>query len=118
MRWLSSRRVAATRLQGGLQHLVYNKVLRLRASDEKALGQVVTFCSSEQERMFDAIHMSSITVGSPIMFAMAVGYSVWLMGPYALIGNLIILLFYPLMVSPLFGMVSSFKNILCSEDLI
>lgn len=87
----------ATRLQGGLQHLVFNKVLRLRAADDKALGQVVTFCSSEQERMFDAIHMSSITVGSPVMFALAVGYSVWLMGPYALIGNAIILLFYPIM---------------------
>lgn len=87
----------ATRLQGGLQHLVFNKVLRLRASDDRALGQVVTFCSSEQERMFDAIHMGSITVGSPVMFIMAVGYSCWLMGPYALIGNVIILLFYPIM---------------------
>lgn len=87
----------ATRLSGALQHIVYNKLLRLRASDEKALGQVVTFCSSEQERMFDAIHMGSIAVGSPIMFFLAVGYTVMLMGPYALIGNAIILMFYPLM---------------------
>ncbi|KAK3910281.1 Multidrug resistance-associated protein 5 [Frankliniella fusca] len=87
----------ATRLQGGLQHLVFNKVLKLRAIDDRALGQVVTFCSSEQERMFDAIHMGTITVGSPVMFILAVAYSWWLMGAYALIGNLIILLFYPIM---------------------
>lgn len=33
------------------------------------------------------------------MFTMCVIYSVWVLGPWALVGNLVILLFYPVMVS-------------------
>lgn len=64
----------ATRLQGALQNMVYDKVLRLRASDEAALSQVLTFCSSEQERIFDAIHMGTIIVGTQSSKAMVKRY--------------------------------------------
>jgi len=41
---------------------------------------------------------SSIT-GTPVMFVMCLTYSLLVLGPWALVGNIVILLFYPIMVS-------------------
>lgn len=87
----------AIRLQGSIQHLVYKKMLLLRSGGERALGQVITFCTNEQERVFEAAHMGVLILGTPVMFTMCVIYSVWVLGPWALVGNLVILLFYPVM---------------------
>lgn len=53
----------ATRVQGSVQHLVYKKMLLLRSGGEKALGQVITFCTNEQERVFEAVHMGVLILG-------------------------------------------------------
>ncbi|KAK3927988.1 Multidrug resistance-associated protein 5 [Frankliniella fusca] len=87
----------AIRIQGSIQHLVYKKMLLLRSGGERALGQVITFCTNEQERIFEAAHMGVLILGTPVMFTMCVTYSVWVLGPWALVGNLVILLFYPVM---------------------
>jgi len=41
----------------------------------------------------------SFNTGTPVMFAMCLTYSLLLLGPWALVGNIVILLFYPIMVS-------------------
>lgn len=87
----------AIRIQGSIQHLVYKKMLLLRSGGERALGQVITFCTNEQERVFEAAHMGVLILGTPVMFTMCVIYSVWVLGPWALAGNFVILLFYPVM---------------------
>ncbi|KAG8233856.1 hypothetical protein J437_LFUL006879 [Ladona fulva] len=85
------------RVQGALQLLIYKKMLLLHSGGEKALSQVLTFCTNEQERIFEAVAMGVLILGTPVMFTMSVVYSCLILGPWALIGNLIILLFYPLM---------------------
>lgn len=87
----------AIRVQGAMQHLIYKKTLLLRSGGEKILGQVLTFCTNEQERLFEACHMSVVLLGTPVMFVMCVTYSLLVLGPWALVGNVIILLFYPIM---------------------
>ncbi|XP_034256173.1 multidrug resistance-associated protein 5-like [Thrips palmi] len=87
----------AIRIQGSIQHLVYKKMLLLRSGGERTLGQIITFCTNEQERVFEAAHMGVLILGTPVMFTMCVIYSVWVLGPWALVGNLVILLFYPVM---------------------
>ncbi|PSN51489.1 Multidrug resistance-associated protein 5 [Blattella germanica] len=47
----------ATRVQGAMQHLIYKKMLLLRSGGERVLGQVLTFCTNEQERLYEACHM-------------------------------------------------------------
>lgn len=54
---------AAIRVQGAMQHLIYKKTLLLRSGGEKILGQVLTFCTNEQERLFEACHMSVVLLG-------------------------------------------------------
>ncbi|XP_046390511.1 ATP-binding cassette sub-family C member 5-like [Ischnura elegans] len=85
------------RVQGALQFLIYKKMLLLHSGGEKALSQVITFCTNEQERIFEAVSMGVLILGTPVMFTMSVVYSCQILGPWALLGNLIILLFYPLM---------------------
>jgi hypothetical protein len=46
-----------------MQHLVYKKMLLLRSGGEKILGQVLTFCTNEQERLFEACHMGVLLFG-------------------------------------------------------
>ncbi|XP_071446221.1 ATP-binding cassette sub-family C member 5-like [Hetaerina americana] len=87
----------AVRLQGALQFLIYKKMLLLHSGGEKALSQVITFCTNEQERIFEAVSMGVLILGTPVMFTMSVVYSCQVLGPWALLGNLIILLFYPLL---------------------
>ena len=54
---------AAIRVQGAVQHLIYKKMLLLRSGGEKILGQVLTFCTNEQERLFEACHMGILLLG-------------------------------------------------------
>jgi hypothetical protein len=49
--------LTAIRVQGAVQHLIYKKMLLLRSGGERVLGQVLTFCTNEQERLFEACHM-------------------------------------------------------------
>ncbi|KAJ4445532.1 hypothetical protein ANN_12212 [Periplaneta americana] len=98
----------AIRVQGAMQHLIYKKMLLLRSGGEKVLGQVLTFCTNEQERLFEACHMGVLLLGmytltgkpakgTPVMFVMCLTYSLLVLGPWALVGNFVILLFYPIM---------------------
>jgi hypothetical protein len=41
----------------------------------------------------------SFNTGTPVMFVMCLTYSLLVLGPWALVGNVVILLFYPVMVS-------------------
>jgi hypothetical protein len=41
----------------------------------------------------------SFNTGTPVMFVMCLTYSLFVLGPWALVGNIVILLFYPVMVS-------------------
>ncbi|KAM7283631.1 multidrug resistance-associated protein 5 isoform X2 [Ixodes scapularis] len=49
------------------------------------------------ERIFDAAMNGMLMLGTPVMFLLTLVYSCCLIGPWALMGNFIILLFYPIM---------------------
>jgi hypothetical protein len=55
--------LAAVRVQGAVQHLIYKKMLLLRSGGERVLGQVLTYCTNEQERLFEACHMGVLLLG-------------------------------------------------------
>ncbi|GLH12006.1 Multidrug resistance-associated protein 5 [Gryllus bimaculatus] len=76
----------AIRVQGAMQFLVYKKMLMLRSGGERVLGQILTFCTNEQERLFEACHMGVLMFGTPVMFIMSVTYSLLVLGPWALGG--------------------------------
>ncbi|XP_067124016.1 ATP-binding cassette sub-family C member 5-like isoform X2 [Centruroides vittatus] len=86
-----------TRFQGALQILLYKKLLRMRVVGEKQAGQIVNFYTNDIERLFESVVTGVLALATPIMFILTLTYSCVLLGPWPLLGHLIILLFYPLM---------------------
>lgn len=95
MSWVTGS-YTAIRLQGAVQLLLYRKILRAHI-DEKMAGQVVNHVTNDLERIFEASMNGMLVLGTPFMFLLTLSYSCYLIGPWALVGNLIILLFYPIM---------------------
>jgi hypothetical protein len=53
----------ALRLCGATQYLGYSKLLRLANPNDNALGQLVTFCTSDQERVGESVIVSVLLFG-------------------------------------------------------
>ncbi|XP_065304617.1 ATP-binding cassette sub-family C member 5-like [Dermacentor albipictus] len=86
----------AIRLQGALQLLLYRRMLKVRV-EEKHSGQVINHVTNDMERIFDAAMNGTLMLGTPVMFLLTLVYSCYLIGYWALMGNIVILLFYPVM---------------------
>ncbi|XP_077509755.1 ATP-binding cassette sub-family C member 5-like isoform X2 [Amblyomma americanum] len=84
------------RLQGALQLLMYRRMLKVRV-EEKHSGQLINHVTNDMERVFDAAMNGTLMLGTPVMFLLTLVYSCYLIGPWALMGNFVILLFYPVM---------------------
>ena len=93
------RKIAQFRIQGATTYLGYSKMLRMASPSDAALGQLITFCTGDSERIHEAVVSGILFVGTPMLFLLAAVYACHLVGPIALLGLLIILLFYPIAVS-------------------
>jgi len=51
------------RLQGAMQLMMYEKMLRLKTGGEKILSQTLTFCSNDQQRIFECVTGGVLAVG-------------------------------------------------------
>ncbi|KAJ8310779.1 hypothetical protein KUTeg_012644 [Tegillarca granosa] len=54
-------------------------------------------CSNDGQRLFDACSIGPLLIGGPFILACGIIYSVFLIGPWALVGGAIYILFYPFM---------------------
>ena len=54
---------SAIRLTGALQYLGFSKLLRLSNVNEKVLGQLVTCCTGDQERIAESVIISVLFFG-------------------------------------------------------
>jgi hypothetical protein len=54
---------SALRLCGAIQYLGFSKMLRLANPNDNALGQLVTFCTSDQERVGESVIVSVLLFG-------------------------------------------------------
>ena len=87
----------AIRLLSAVEYCGYSKLLRLTSPNEAALGQLITFTTADHERIQDSVVNGCLFIGTPFMFIMSIVYSIYLVGPSALVGSIVILLFYPIM---------------------
>ena len=88
---------SAIRLLSAVEYCGYSKLLRLTSANEAALGQLITFTTADHERIQDSVVNGCLFIGTPFMFIMSIVYSIYLVGPSALVGSIVILLFYPIM---------------------
>lgn len=82
-----------------MEFVGYSKLLRLTNPNDAALGQLITFVTSDHDRIQDAITNSMMGLGAPVLFLLSIVYSCYLIGPSALVGYVVIFLFYPVMVN-------------------
>ncbi|XP_045623977.2 ATP-binding cassette sub-family C member 12 isoform X1 [Procambarus clarkii] len=87
----------ATRVTGAVQALMYKKVLRLRTGGERLSAQIINFSNNDMERLFEACISCVFITAMPVIFLLSVVYCVYILGPWALLGQGIYILFYPIM---------------------
>jgi len=95
---LRKNNFSGMRFLGASQYFGYCKLLRLANVDDSALGKLVTFCSGDMERIFEGIVLFPIICVTPLMFVLSLFYSWMLVGPWSLLGCVVVMLFYPIMV--------------------
>uniref|UniRef100_G3WLH3 ATP-binding cassette sub-family C member 5 n=1 Tax=Sarcophilus harrisii TaxID=9305 RepID=G3WLH3_SARHA len=86
------------RLRGAILTMAFKKILKLKNMKEKSLGELINLCSSDGLRMFEAAAVGSLLAGGPIVAILGMVYNVIVLGPTAILGSLVFLLFYPAMM--------------------
>jgi hypothetical protein len=56
--------MAGMRVEGALQYMAYGKMLKLRNGGEGVLSQCITFCTNEQERIFECVFSGVLAIGT------------------------------------------------------
>ena len=80
---------------------------------------MVTFCTGDQERINEAVVAGTLLLGTPVLFLLSAGYAWYLVGPYSLLGLLVIRLFYPIMVNvPIWFLKTRLKFLIHREELL
>ena len=82
-----------------MEFVGYSKLLRLTSPNDAALGQLITFTTSDHDRIQDAVVNGVMFIGTPFMFLLSISYTIYLIGPSAIVGFVVIFCFYPVMVS-------------------
>ncbi|XP_052104159.1 ATP-binding cassette sub-family C member 5-like isoform X3 [Mytilus californianus] len=85
------------RMRGGALSLLFKKILKLRGLKDKTVGELVNICSNDGQRLFDACAIGPLLFGGPVVLVYGTIYTVFLIGPWALVGSATFLAFYPFM---------------------
>ncbi|XP_060742129.1 ATP-binding cassette sub-family C member 5 isoform X1 [Tachysurus vachellii] len=95
--WATNYRTAA-RLRGAALTFAFEKILRLRSTKEISTGELINICSSDGQRLYDAVSLGCLLGGGPVMGLLALSYNISFLGPTAVVGSIIFIIFYPLMM--------------------
>ncbi|CAH3042269.1 unnamed protein product [Pocillopora meandrina] len=87
-----------TRARAMILTMVYNKVSRLRNVGDRSIGEFVNLCASDADRVHQGVALCSFVFGFPVVITCTIIYTVIYIGPSALIGCGIFLLFFPIQV--------------------
>ncbi|CAC5405400.1 ABCC5 [Mytilus coruscus] len=94
--WVTNYKTGV-RMRGGALSLLYKKILKLRGLKDKTVGELVNICSNDGQRLFDACAIGPLLFGGPVVLVYGTIYTVFLIGPWALVGSATFLAFYPFM---------------------
>ncbi|XP_062857046.1 ATP-binding cassette sub-family C member 5 [Trichomycterus rosablanca] len=88
----------ATRLRGAALTFAFQKILRLRSTKDISTGELVNICSSDGQRLHEAVVMGCLMGGGPLVALLGLSYTTYFLGPTAIIGSAIFFVFYPSMM--------------------
>uniref|UniRef100_A0A8C2HRT8 ATP-binding cassette sub-family C member 5 n=1 Tax=Cyprinus carpio TaxID=7962 RepID=A0A8C2HRT8_CYPCA len=95
--WAVSYRTAA-RLRGAALTFAFQKILRLRSTKDISTGELVNICSSDGQRLYEAVSVGCLLAGGPLVGILGLSYTTYFLGPTALVGSAIFVIFYPTMM--------------------
>ncbi|KAM7000367.1 ATP-binding cassette sub-family C member 5 [Tautogolabrus adspersus] len=95
--WAVNYRTAA-RLRGAALTFAFNKILRLRSTKEIGPGELINICSSDGQRLYEAVSVGCLLAGGPLVGILGLSYTAYFLGPTALVGSAVFILFYPVMM--------------------
>ncbi|XP_030595324.1 multidrug resistance-associated protein 5 [Archocentrus centrarchus] len=88
----------ATRLRGAALTFAFRKILSLRSTKDISPGELINICSSDGQRLFEAVCMGCLLAGGPLVGILGLSYTTYFLGPTALVGSAIFIIFYPIMM--------------------
>ncbi|KAF7657887.1 hypothetical protein LDENG_00020780 [Lucifuga dentata] len=95
--WAVNYRTAA-RLRGAALTFAFHKILRLRSTKDIGPGELINICSSDGYRLFEAVSVGCLLAGGPLVGILGLSYTAYFLGPTALLGSAIFIIFYPTMM--------------------
>ncbi|XP_063045855.1 ATP-binding cassette sub-family C member 5 isoform X2 [Engraulis encrasicolus] len=63
-----------------------------------SVGELVNICSSDGQRIYEAVSVGCLLAGGPLIGLLGLSYSAYFLGPTALVGSAIFIIFYPTMM--------------------
>ena len=69
--------------------------MRLRSLGDLTIGELVNLVANDGQRMWDSVSFGSCIYASVAVTVVAIAYTTWLIGPFALVGCGCFLIFYP-----------------------
>uniref|UniRef100_A0AAR2K3M6 ATP-binding cassette sub-family C member 5 n=1 Tax=Pygocentrus nattereri TaxID=42514 RepID=A0AAR2K3M6_PYGNA len=88
----------ATRLRGAALALAFQKILCLRSTKDISTGELINICSSDGQRLYEAVNVGCLLAGGPLVGLLGLSYTIYFLGPTALVGSAIFIIFYPSMM--------------------
>ncbi|XP_017263964.1 multidrug resistance-associated protein 5 [Kryptolebias marmoratus] len=95
--WAVNYRTAA-RLRGAALTFAFQKILRLRSTKDISPGELINICSGDGQRLYEAVSVGCLLAGGPLVGILGLSYTAYFLGPTALLGSAIFLVFYPIMM--------------------
>uniref|UniRef100_A0A3P9JD61 ATP-binding cassette sub-family C member 5 n=1 Tax=Oryzias latipes TaxID=8090 RepID=A0A3P9JD61_ORYLA len=95
--WAVNYRTAA-RLRGAAVTFAFQKILRLRSTRDVSPGELINMCSSDGQRLCEAVSVGCLLAGGPLVGILGLSYTAYFLGPTALLGSAIFIIFYPIMM--------------------
>uniref|UniRef100_A0A4W5NVV0 ATP-binding cassette sub-family C member 5 n=1 Tax=Hucho hucho TaxID=62062 RepID=A0A4W5NVV0_9TELE len=95
--WAVNYRTAA-RLRGAALTFAFHKILRLRSTKDISAGELINICSSDGQRVYEAVSVGCLLAGGPLVGILGLSYTAYFLGPTALVGSAIFIFFYPAMM--------------------
>lgn len=95
--WAVNYRTAA-RLRGAALTFAFHKILRLRSTKDISPGELINICSSDGQRLYEAVSVGCLLAGGPLVGILGLSYTAYFLGPTALLGSAVFIIFYPAMM--------------------
>ncbi|CAL1613879.1 unnamed protein product [Knipowitschia caucasica] len=88
----------ATRLKGAVLTFAFQKILTLRNTKEISPGELINMCTNDGQKIYEAVCVGCLLAGGPVVGLLGLTYTVFLLGPTALLGSAVVIVFTPAMM--------------------